>query len=735
MPPPPPDHPVGAAVPLRPLDGMASLCPLAGSTVTAPRIRRSAVPAPTAPLAGTQGLPTAPDGLPETTAGPSAAAKAGASAAPPSTPTGMAEAALPFAFDFPVPPRAPRPTTHPRSAVIPPRPLSVAAPRPGTAPNGTTPFAPVFDPVAVPPDPALIARYGARLCLRHGLLPWQRRDGDTLILTATPAAFDTHRTALAAAFGPAIRPLPCPRQRIEAALLTHAADALTHDAEHALPAHHSARSLNHGRIAVLSAALLIAIVTGLILATVPTLTLLTACGLFSLVALFLLKSAACLATLRHRPAPPPPPLADDLLPVISVLIPLYGEAAIAARLLKRLSRIDYPTDRLDILILTEEDDTPTRATLAAAPLPDGVRVLAVPRGRVRTKPRALNFGMDFCRGRIIGIWDAEDAPAPDQLRKVAAAFDAAPADLACLQGALDFYNPDRNWIARCFTMDYALWFRLFLPGLERLGLPMPLGGTTLFLRRSAIEAAGGWDAHNVTEDADLGLRLARMGLRTATLDSTTMEEANCRIRPWIKQRSRWSKGYLMTWFVHMRAPRALLRDLGLRQFLAVQALLLGSLLQGVTAPLVLLLWLHSLPLANTDWLPVQLPMGLALLLVASRLIDFAFIHAAMRRAGHVSPGWHLLWLKPYDILATIAAIKAVGEAPLRPFHWDKTQHGDFHETEEAVEDGQDDRSRTGLHTPARAGHDRRSAMADAPAAITASVSRPLPPAAASRRPC
>lgn len=739
MPPPPPDRPVGAAAPSRPLDGMASLCPLAGFTGTAPRIRRSAAVSLAAPLAGTQGLPSSQSGLPETTTGPSAAAKARAlRTALSSTTTGMAEAALPFALDTPNPLSAPRPTTTPRGgavAINPSRLLSVAAPRPGTAPPGTGPTAPVFDPVAVPPDPALIARYGARLCLRHGLLPWQCRDGDTLILTATPAAFETHRPALAAAFGAAIRPLPCPRQRIEAALLTHAAGALTHDAEHALPAHHSARSLNHARIATLSAALLIAIVAGLILAAVPTLTLLTALGLVCLFALFLLKSTACLATLRHRPAPPPPPLPDDLLPVISVLIPLYGEAEIATRLLKRLSRIDYPTDRLDILILTEEDDTPTRVTLAAAPLPDGVRVLAVPRGRVRTKPRALNFGMDFCRGRIIGIWDAEDAPAPDQLRKVAAAFADAPADLVCLQGALDFYNPDRNWIARCFTMDYALWFRLFLPGLERLGLPMPLGGTTLFLRRSAIEAAGGWDAHNVTEDADLGLRLARMGLRTAMLDSTTMEEANCRIRPWIKQRSRWSKGYLMTWFVHMRAPLALMRDLGLRQFLAVQALLLGSLVHGVTAPLVLLLWLHSLPFTKTDWLPVQLPMGLALLLVASRLIDFAFIHAAMRRAGHASPGWRLLWLKPYDVLATIATIKAVGEAPLRPFHWDKTHHGDFHDAEDAAADGPDDRTGNSPQIPQHAGHDRRRAIAGTAAPISASLSRPLPPATASRRPC
>jgi len=569
-------------------------------------------------------------------------------------------------------------------------------------------FAPVHDPVAVPPDPALISRYGARLCLRHGLLPWHLRDGETLILAAAPLAFETHRDALAACFGPAIRPLPCPRDRIEAALLTHASDALTQDAEQSLPAHHSARSLPYRPIALAFAALFLATATGLILAPEPTFTLFLAVGIASLFALFLLKAAACIATLLHPPPPEPPPLPDADLPLISVLIPLYGEAEIATRLLARIDRIDYPRDRLDILILTEEDDTPTRTTLATAQLPPGVRVLSVPRGRVRTKPRALNFGLDFTRGRIIGIWDADDAPAPDQLRKVAALFDAAPADLACLQGALDFYNPATNWIARCFTMEYALWFRLFLPGLERLGLPMPLRGTTLFLRRDRIEAAGGWDAHNVTEDADLGLRLARMGLRTATLDSATMEEACCRMRPWIKQRSRWAKGYLMTWLVHMRAPRALLRDLGPGRFLAVQALFLGTLIHGLTGPLILLLWLQSLPSGPPDWLAALSSTGLLISLAAIQAADFLFVHLAMRRAGHASPGWRLLLLKPYGLMGCVATLKAVGEAPLRPFHWDKTRHGQFHDSDTVV---------------------------DAPARLTASGSPRHPRAAASRRPC
>ncbi|PLL11609.1 glycosyl transferase [Tabrizicola sp. TH137] len=622
------------------------------------------------------------------------------------TASGLAEAAAAF---LPAAPRLPPATLAP-------------APVPASVP------APVFDPLAVPPDIALVTRYGAHLCLRQGLLPWQSRDGEILILTATPMAFETHRAALSACFGPKTRPLPCPRHRIEAALLAHGGAALAHSAEYALPPQHSARSLPHRSIALVMAGAFLATLTGLLLAPLAAATALLLLGLCSLYALFALKLLACIATLRRPPPSAPDALPDDLLPMISVLIPLYGEAEIATRLLRRLARLDYPADRLDILILTEADDHPTRAILAASTLPQGVRVLAVPQGQVRTKPRALNFGLDFCKGGIVGIWDAEDAPDPDQLRKVAAAFAAAPPDLACLQGALDFYNPRTNWMARCFTMEYALWFRLFLPGLERLNLPMPLGGTTLFLRRDRIESAGGWDAHNVTEDADLGLRLARMGFRTATLDSSTMEEANCRIRPWIKQRSRWTKGYLMTWLVHMRAPRRLLRDLGLRRFLAVQALLLGSLIHGALGPLILLLWLYSLPLLGRDWLPLDVPPQVSLSLLLIRLTEYALVILAMRRTRHGGPGWWLLLLKPYGLLATIAAIKAIGEAPLRPFHWDKTRHGQFHDDDTIP-----------VHPAGAAQPDTPPDSARAPAppttALSASVSRPPPPEAGSRRPC
>ncbi|NBE08124.1 glycosyltransferase family 2 protein [Paragemmobacter ruber] len=580
---------------------------------------------------------------------------------------GMAEA--PALFE-PAPARPARPAPTPL-----PTPIHAQPPR--DLPHPIDLPLPV-DPRHDPPDPHLLYRLGPAIALRRGLLPWRERGGETIILTASPAGFQRHAAFLRALYGARLRPLPCPRPLIEAALLAHAGPGLVQAAELRAPAIASCRTLD--RTALTLVALLLCAALVCLIPAHPALIF----GLFLAVtlglctSLTLLKIATAIAALRQLPAPGPPLDPADL-PTISLLVPLYGEAEIAPRLIRRLSALDYPRDRLDVIVLLEMTDTATCAAIAGIDLPPWMRVIAVPDGRIRTKPRALNFGLDFTRGSLIGIYDAEDAPEPDQLLKVAAAFAMGPPRLGCVQGMLDFYNPHTNWIARCFTYEYAAWFRLFLPGLVRLGLPVPLGGTTLFLRRQAVLDVGGWDAHNVTEDADLGLRLARHGWQTDILASVTLEEANCRALPWVRQRSRWTKGYLMTWLVHMRAPRRLWRDLGPRQFVAMQVLILGALLQGIATPLLWSLWLVALGMPHPvlDVLDHATLAAMAPVMLAVHALDFILAAMAMRRAGR-PVGW--LWLpllKPYALLNTFATAKAMVEAVIRPFHWDKTRHGHF----------------------------------------------------------
>jgi len=245
-------------------------------------------------------------------------------------------------------------------------------------------------------------------------------------------------------------------------------------------------------------------------------------------------------------------LKDEMLPVYTILVPMYHEAEVAGDILDAVGRLDYPRNKIEVILLLEEDDSETRAAIERLAPPDFVRVLVVPDGRPRTKPRACNHGLAAAKGEYLVIYDAEDRPDPDQLRKAVEGFRRVGRDVICLQAKLNYYNVRQNWLTKWFTLEYTTWFDLFLPGLNRLGVPIPLGGTSNHFRVSALRNVGGWDPFNVAEDCDLGIRLHGEGYRTSVLDSTTWEEASSRLGNWTRQRSRWVKGYVQTHLVHTR---------------------------------------------------------------------------------------------------------------------------------------------------------------------------------------
>lgn len=528
-----------------------------------------------------------------------------------------------------------------------------------------------------PPDPRLIDRLDPGFCLAERLLPLRQLGGATAVAAADPESFIRHRARLAEAFG-SVLPGLAPGPQIEAQILSCRGQTMARQAETMVARDESCRGFRKASRTTLHG-LMAAAVVGL-LAFRVVLLVLTAWAVISLAFATGLKLAALFASLRRRPAPAEDPATLAQLPVVSVMVALYRESDIAARLVQRLGRLAYPRSHLDIVLVVEEEDQLTRKALARADLPPWMRVVVTPAGRVKTKPRALNFGLTQCRGSIIGVYDAEDAPEPQQIRKVVARFAQSGPDLACLQGVLDFYNPTKNWLARCFTIEYAGWFRVVLPGMARLGMPLPLGGTTLFFRREILERLGGWDAYNVTEDADLGMRLVRHGYRTEILQTTTLEEANCYGLPWVKQRSRWIKGYMMTYITHMRTPARLWRDLGPRGFLGFQILFLGSLSQALLAPLLWSLWSFMLGFGH----PLDGVIGPALMLtltaffMACELTNIAIGTLGLRRSGQsLSPLW-VPSLTLYFPLQAFAAYKAAWELLHKPFYWDKTTHGAFH---------------------------------------------------------
>jgi cellulose synthase/poly-beta-1,6-N-acetylglucosamine synthase-like glycosyltransferase len=374
-------------------------------------------------------------------------------------------------------------------------------------------------------------------------------------------------------------------------------------------------------------------------------------------------------------------LADAAWPSYTILCPLYRETEVVPQFVQAMQALDYPTDKLQILFLTEADDTATRNAILGLGLPAHFQVVTVPDGELRTKPRACNYGLLRATGDYVVIFDAEDIPDPLQLKKAVLTFADHDDTLACVQAKLNFYNPQQNLLTRWFTNEYTLWFDLTLPGLQRLRSALPLGGTSNHFRTDILRQVGAWDPFNVTEDCDLGLRLAQHGLRTVVLDSTTLEEANSRPMNWVRQRSRWIKGYLQTYLVHMRRPMRYLRPGGLRDFFALQLVVGARSATLYINPLMWLLLIIYVALRGTveGAYHILYPapvfyMGMICLIFGNFLYIYAYLVACAKRRQFGMMRWALL-IPIYWAMMSVAASVALWQLIVRPFFWEKTQHG------------------------------------------------------------
>ncbi|NLO74357.1 MAG: glycosyltransferase [candidate division WS1 bacterium] len=371
-------------------------------------------------------------------------------------------------------------------------------------------------------------------------------------------------------------------------------------------------------------------------------------------------------------------LRPENLPTYSILVPLYREAAVVPSIVAALAALEYPADKREVWLLAEANDHETQAALSAQALPEGFRVLIVPPGTPQTKPRACDFGLEVATGELLVVYDAEDRPEPDQLKQAAWIFLHSPERLACAQACLNYYNPRQNILTRWFTAEYSSWFDLFLPGLTGLDGPVPLGGTSNHFRTSVLRELAGWDPFNVTEDCDLGVRLHKHGYRTVMMDSTTWEEANSRLLSWLRQRSRWVKGYLQTWLVHTRHPLRLLRQLGLPGWFSFHMTVGGSVLCYLLNPLywaLTLLWLTAHPEAVARLFPpVVYALGLFCLYVGNFVFVYLAVLGCLYRRYYELVKYAIL-TPVYWLLMSLGAYRGVLQLLSRPSFWEKTDHG------------------------------------------------------------
>lgn len=378
-------------------------------------------------------------------------------------------------------------------------------------------------------------------------------------------------------------------------------------------------------------------------------------------------------------------LLPDDLPVYTVLVPLKDEAKLVPTIVTNIAALAYPREKLDIKFVVEATDSPTLDALEAlgigqvgtdlTPFDYTCEIIRVPPGSVSTKPRSCDYALNFARGSYVVIFDAEDRPEPDQLKKAVLAFLRAPLNTVCVQGKLTYFNADQNLLTRLFTLEYGFWFDFFLPGLQIAGSPVPLGGTSNHFSVTHLRRLGMWDPYNVTEDADLGLRIFRQGKRTVVMDSYTFEEANSRFGNWIRQRTRWQKGFLLTFLVHTAHPLTLIHEIGWRKFLWTSIVFGGNfffpvfnlVLWGITLLWLLNIWsiavhplIHSAALAN--------------LILGNGFYIITHLLPALKQKQYRMVPYALL-LPLYWLLISVASARAYIQFMSSPYNWEKTRHG------------------------------------------------------------
>lgn len=368
------------------------------------------------------------------------------------------------------------------------------------------------------------------------------------------------------------------------------------------------------------------------------------------------------------------------LPVYTVMVGLYREAAVVPQLIASLNRLNWPRSLLDIKLVCEADDPETIAAIRAERPGAHFEIVEVPPAQPRTKPKALNYALNGARGEFVTIYDAEDRPHPDQLLEAYERFARSGPKLACVQAPLIIANAGQGWISAMFALEYAGLFRRLLPALARLNLPLPLGGTSNHFRTATLKSVGAWDPYNVTEDADLGIRLYRRGCRTSVISRQTLEDAPTDLKTWLGQRTRWLKGWMQTWLVVMREPVSAWRQMGAAGFIAFQLLIGGMLLSSLCHPL-LFVFVTMAVLSMLGKPAGDVPLADHLLLavdVGNILGSYAAFLAlgatAMILHERKLIGWRWAVIPLYWMLISLAAWKALIELRFRPFFWKKTPH-------------------------------------------------------------
>ncbi len=361
-----------------------------------------------------------------------------------------------------------------------------------------------------------------------------------------------------------------------------------------------------------------------------------------------------------------------------ILVALYQEADQVNELTSALDRLRWPAGKKSIHLICEEGDSETITAVKELGRID-IGLIVVPKGAPRTKPRALNFALRQVTADYLVLYDAEDRPHPDQLAEAAGRFASGPAHLACLQAPLIIDNRGESLLTRCFAVEYDTLFLGVLPALAFWKSPVPLGGTSNHFKMEQLKEIGGWDSFNVTEDADLGIRLARHRKTCETLFFPTYEEAPATHRTWLRQRTRWIKGWLQTLFVHLRNPVLTAKEMGFVNFLQFQMVLTSVVISVLVHPFFLVAFIFQMTNLYSGAFHGIYDLtitGVSAFNLTAGYLTYGLLALAVQGTrGNMADRVIILLFPVYWLLISIAGWRAVFQLLLRPHHWEKTMHG------------------------------------------------------------
>ena len=371
------------------------------------------------------------------------------------------------------------------------------------------------------------------------------------------------------------------------------------------------------------------------------------------------------------------PSADSEKPVYSIVVALYNEVDVIPDLIPTLKRMKWPRSKLEIKLVCEADDVATIDAIKQQELDNRFEIIRVPAGDPRTKPKALCYALYFTTGSYITLYDAEDRPHPEQLLEAYQSFLKGNEKLGCVQAPLEITNGHRSFWSGMFSFEYAALFNGILPWLAKQEAPIFLGGTSNHFKRDALLQVGAWDPFNVTEDADLGLRLWRKGYRTGMITRPTLEDGPIDFKTWLPQRTRWHKGWMQTWIVHMRNPAELWRNMPLSAFLITQVMLTGTIACALLHPFAVLEFARIILMSMTAETPalfkyIVLADCFVILLsyIAYMVLCWRAIASSRRK-----PFAYTVFLTPfYWLCISVASWRSFWQLIRAPFKWEKTPH-------------------------------------------------------------